>query len=169
MCKKLEGGRKSLNVINIIQCSCYSAEWSSGTSIPHSGTMYLRIISWVKVHLPFPLLYSEPAKGHNVLGFFFCLFVFYFIIYLFFVPVDIQHNFRLEDDNKYLILSQNFGHGHGLTLTVFIAFYFFHRACIIIAHKIFSFLYCNLDITSEMHCRIKLWWNWSQSKETWTP
>lgn len=58
-------------------------------------------------------------------SFFVCLFSFFFFSSFFSVPVDIQHNFRLEDDNKYLILSQNFGHGHSLTLTVFIAFYFF--------------------------------------------
>lgn len=53
---------------------CYSAEWSWGTSTPHSGTTCSRIISRIK-YICISLLYSKTAKGF-LLVLFFYLFVF---------------------------------------------------------------------------------------------
>lgn len=72
-CEKPRGRQKVTERHKHHSAFCYSAEWSSGISIPHSGTMCSRIISSIKVHLPFILLYTGTAKGHNVLLFFYIL------------------------------------------------------------------------------------------------
>lgn len=86
VCGELRGRQKVTERHKHHSAYCYSVEWSSGTSIPHSGTMCSRIISSIKVHLLFTLPYTQAAQGHNVLLFFY-------------ISLLLTYNFMLEDEH----------------------------------------------------------------------
>lgn len=62
-CAELRGRQK----VTIPHKTSALLRWSWGTSVRHSGTVWSGIISSIKVHLPFTLLYSGTSRGRSVL------------------------------------------------------------------------------------------------------